>query len=212
MSLDPGGQTGPRESPGPLDASRLELRLLLLAGLAACLAYPLGVFAPLPDFVRTLLVAWFGPLLGLGSYGLFRALSLSRKRSVCGALGAAANAIAGALFTSMILVQLAAGHRGEGKFAQATWLGLDVAWDMYIGIGTALFAVAACRHEWFGKVLGIAGLIIAVLLLALNLWTFPVPPANAGLFDAGPLVGAWYFAVTIAAFLGLRRLPRATHA
>ena len=187
------------------NTSRFELQLLLTAGLGACLAYPLGVFAPLPTPVRTLLLAFFGPLLGLGSFGLFRALSLNR-RSVCGALGAASNAIAGALFAAMMLVQLTAGHRGEDAYAQATWLGLDVAWDIYIGLGTLLFAAAAYTHEWFGKIYGVTGAAIAGLLLFLNLWTFPTPPANAGLFDAGPLVGIWYLAVTVAASRAVRRL------
>jgi hypothetical protein len=187
------------------DIPRFGLWLLLAAGFGACLAYPLGVFAPLPIPVRTLLLAFFGPLLGLGSYGLFRVLSLNRN-SVCGGLGAASNAIAGALFVAMILVQLAAGHRDEDSYAQAVWLGLDVAWDLYIGVGTLLFAAAACTHQWFGKVIGISGFVIALLLLVLNLWTFPVPPASAGLFDAGPLVGGWYLVVTLAAARGLWRL------
>jgi len=81
-----------------------------------------------------------------------------------------------------------------------------VAWDIYIGVGTLLFAAAAYSHEWFGKIIGISGVTIAVLLWFLNLWTFPTPPANAGLFDAGPLVGSWYLVVTIAASRGVRRL------
>ena len=105
----------------------------------------------------------------------------------------------------MMLVQLAAGERGEEMYAQAVWLGLDVAWDIYIGVGTLLFGAAAYRHEWFGKIIGASGVVIAVMLLSLNLGTFPVPPANAGLFDAGPLVGIWYFVVTLAAARGVRR-------
>jgi hypothetical protein len=136
---------------------------------------------------------------------LFRVLSLNKK-SVSGAVGVAANTIAGALFASMILVQLAAGFRGEDTYAKATWLGLDVAWDMYIGVGTAFFAAAVYKHEWFGKIYGITGVIIAGLLLSLNLLTFPTPPANTGLFDMGPFVGGWYLAVTIAAWRGVHRL------
>jgi hypothetical protein len=157
------------------DTSRIGLWLLLAAGFAACLAYPLGV------------------------------LSLNRN-SVCGALGAASNAIAGALFAAMILVQLAAGDRDENSHTQAVWLGLDVAWDIYIGVGTLLFAAASYAHRWFGKTIGISGIIIALLLLVLNLWTFPTPPASAGLFDVGPLVGSWYLVVTLAASRGLWRL------
>jgi hypothetical protein len=186
------------------DTSRFGLWLLLAAGFSACLAYPLGVFAPLPIPVRTLLLAFFGPLLGLGSYGLFRVLSLNRV-SACGALGAASNAIAGALFAAMILVQLAAGHRDGDSHAQTVWLGLDVAWDIYIGVGTLLFAAATCAHRWFGKTIGISGIVIALLLLVLNLWTFPTPPASAGLIDVGLLVGSWYLVVTLAASRGLRR-------
>jgi hypothetical protein len=61
-------------------------------------------------------------------------------------------------------------------------------------------------HEWFGKSFGFSGLAIASILIVLNLATFPTPPAAAGLFDAGPLVGTWYFAITIASALRLRRL------
>ena len=90
--------------------SRTGLWLLLLAGFAACFAYPLGVFAPLPMAVRTLLLAFFGPLLGLGSFGLFRVLSLNRN-SVCGGLGAAFNSIAGATCFALVLLLAALGGR-----------------------------------------------------------------------------------------------------
>ena len=191
------------------DQSRMEIRLLLLAGLAACLAYPLGIFAPLPLSVRTVLLAWFGPLLGAGSYGFYRVLTL-RGRSSAAAIGAASNALAGALFTAMIMVQLAAASRGESASAQATWLGLDVAWDMYIGVGTLLLAASAYGHEWFGRLLGGAGMIVAASLLSLNLLTFPTPPANAGLVDLGPIVGAWYLVVTIVAWRRYRRVEPGT--
>jgi hypothetical protein len=186
------------------ETSAVELRWLLLAGFAACFAYPIGVFAPLPAVLRTLLLASFGPLLGLGSFALYRILT-SDQASVRAMLGVASNAIAGALFTAMMLIQLAAGHRGEDLYAQASWLGLDVAWDVYIGVGTALLAAAMYRHPAYGKILGGTGLVIAAVLLSLNLMTFPVPPANAGLFDAGPFVGLWYLAVTIASWVSLRR-------
>jgi hypothetical protein len=110
------------------------------------------------------------------------------------------------LFTSMILVQIAAGMRGEGARAIAVWLGLDVAFDVYIGVGTIFLAVAVMRHEWFGRAFGLTGLAVAVVMLVLNLATFPTPPANAGLFDMGPFVGLWYLAITIASLVRLRQL------
>jgi hypothetical protein len=53
------------------------------------------------------------------------------------------------------------------------------------------------RDARFGWILGIAGILIAVALLILNLWTFPTPPAAKNLVDLGPLVGVWYLVVTI---------------
>ncbi len=85
----------------------------------------------------------------------------------------------------------------------AVWLGLDVAWDVYIGLGTLCFAVASCSHPRIGRIVGVAGVLIAVGLLALNFYTFPEPPAEVGLVDLGPLVGLWYLLVTILVFRSL---------
>lgn len=102
----------------------------------------------------------------------------------------------------MLLVQMAigfaTGDHTESSL-QAVWLGLDVAWDAYIGVGTALFGFSMLRHPRFGRVFGGSGMAIALALLCFNLYTFPTPPANAGLIDLGPIVGVWYLAVTLRA-------------
>jgi hypothetical protein len=59
------------------------------------------------------------------------------------------------------------------------------------------------RHPRFVAAFGVPGILIAAVLLALNLGTFPTPPADAGLFDAGPLVGLWYLAVSVQAWRSL---------
>jgi hypothetical protein len=86
---------------------------------------------------------------------------------------------------------------------EAVWLGLDVAWDVYIGLGTLLFALSALAHPRLGRVFGIAGILIAVLLLTLNLYSFPTPPADDGLIDTGPLVGVWYLVTVVVMFRSL---------
>lgn len=181
-----------------------------VAGLATCLVYPLLialplVFSPPPDWLGVLLAAAMGPLLGIASWGLREFLNLERRR-LSADLGAMSNALAGALLTAMLLVQLAIGQRTDDHptvVGEAVWLGLDVAWDVYIGVGTLFFAWNAMRHPRLGRVVGGGGLAIAAGLLAFNLFTFPLPPANAGLVDLGPLVGFWYLVVTI---LGIRSL------
>ena len=143
-------------------------------------------------------VHWWRPALGVASFGLRRLLDLKVPR-VSSSLGALLNALAGALFTAMGLVQLAVVYSAPGGRAspevKAVWLGLDVAWDAYIGLGTICFGLAMLKHPRFGRVFGVSGIAIGAGLLALNLWTFPSPPVNAGLVDVGPAVGLWYLVV-----------------
>ncbi len=79
----------------------------------------------------------------------------------------------------------------------AVQLGLDVAWDVFISLGTLLFALTMFKDPRFGWIIGSLGVLIAVALLVLNLLTFPIPPANQNLIDLGPLLGLWYLVVAI---------------
>ena len=176
------------------------IRLGIVAGFFACLAYPLAAFAPLPKPATTTLVACFGPALGVASYGLRRLLDWEAP-SLSSTLGLMLNALAGALFSAMGLVQLAVLYSAGGDKVStqfvAIWLGLDVAWDAYVGFGTICFALAMLRHPRFGRIFTISGIAIAAGLLGLHLYTFPTPPQNAGLVDLGPALGLWYLVVTV---------------
>jgi hypothetical protein len=113
------------------------------------------------------------------------------------------------LVTGMILVQLAVVQSTAppidpelgNVLRRRIWdviLGLDVAFDMFIGLGTVFFGVAMLGDERFGKIVGWAGIAIGlVVIIGFNMATFPDPPADAGLFDPGPLTGIWYLVVTI---------------
>lgn len=176
------------------------VQLGIVAGFFACLAYPLVAFVPLPKLATTTLAACFGPALGVASFGLRRLLDL-KTPLVSSALGSLLNALAGGLFSAMALVQMAVGYSAGGEKVSpevsAIWLGLDVAWDAYVGLGTICFALAMLRHPRFGRVFAFCGLAIGAGLLAFNFYTFPKPPGTAGLVDLGPAVGFWYLVVTI---------------
>jgi hypothetical protein len=176
------------------------IRVGIAAGFFACLAYSLAAFAHLPKLATTTLVACFGPALGVASYGLRRLLDFETPR-LSSALGLLLNALAGALFSAMALVQLAVGYSAGGDKVAASfiaiWLGLDVAWGAYVGLGTICFALAMLRHPRFGRIFAFFGMAIGAGLLALHLYTFPTPPQNAGLVDLGPALGLWYLVVTI---------------
>ena len=183
------------------------VKIGIIFGFVACLAYPLAVFGHLPKLATVKLVACFGPALGVASFGLRRLLDWERP-TISSSLGLMLNALGGALFSVMAFVQLAIGYSANGDKVSsqfvAIWLGLDVAWDAYIGIGTVCFAVAMLRHPRFGAIFTVFGVGIGAGLLVLHLYTFPTPPQNAGLIDLGPALGLWYFVVTIQMWRSLR--------
>lgn len=112
-------------------------------------------------------------------------------------IAAVANVIATAQLLAMLMVQmsvLATVDQPEAAL-KAVWWGLDVAWDLYIGTGTMLFALCMFGRRGLGAWLAVPGLLIGGLLLIFNVATFPKPPASAGLVDVGPLVGLWYLVV-----------------
>jgi hypothetical protein len=84
------------------------LRLGIFAGFVACLSYPLAAFVPLPMRATAAIAACFGPALALACFGLKGLLDVE-KRTISSALGLLLNALAGALFSAMALVQIAVG-------------------------------------------------------------------------------------------------------
>lgn len=180
------------------------IRVGVLGGLCASILYPVLLFAPLPLPLTALVASFLGPAIGVGSLGLYRLIRLDAP-SVTAALGAVHNIVAGGLFTAMALVQLAVRARaseGAGDLV-GVWLGLDVAWDVYIGLGTLAFGWAMRRHPRFGWLFSAPALLLGLLVVVLNLLPFPTPPADAGSFDIGPFVGLWYLAATIQAWRSL---------
>lgn len=182
------------------------IKLGIFCGLLVSVIYPVLIFVPLPDFVQVTLAAFFGPLLGLASVGLYFFITLSKK-SVSAGIAVFSNIIAGVLVTSMLLVQMAIRSSKSDLMNKLTeWIwgslnhvhyGLDVTWDVYIFTGTFCFALAMYKHAYFPNLFSLSGIVISTVMIVLNLQSFPVPPANAGSFDMGPFIGLWYLAVTI---------------
>jgi hypothetical protein len=176
------------------------VRLGIVAGFVACAAYPLAVFVPLPMRGTAAIAACFGPALAVACFGMKALLDLERPTAMSG-LGMLMNSLGGALFAAMALVQIAMGELVKDRSVFHTmagiWLGLDKAFDAYLGLGTIFFAVAMWGRARFGRVFSVTGMLIGAGLILLNFWTFPSPPANAGFFDPGPVIGLWYLAVTI---------------
>ena len=176
------------------------LRSGIVAGFIACIAYPLTAFVPLPMRMTAAVAACFGPALAVACFGLKTLLDVEKPTS-SSALGMLLNALGGALFAATALVQIAAFQLVKDRKLllplNGIWLGLDKAFDVYIGLGTIFFAVAMWRHPRFGRVFAVTGLAIGAGFIFLNFYAFPSNPANVGFFDPGPVIGLWYLAVTI---------------
>jgi hypothetical protein len=188
--------------------SRTWAEIAVVCGVLAVATHALIVAAPLSTGPAVVVVCVFGPSLASASAGLYEVLRLHRA-TVSLKIGAAANVAAAAVVTATLLAQLGFKRWLELKFSSAAagpsspayqaanglQLGLDVAWDLFLSLGTFLLALNMWRHPRFGRVFAVAGALIAALLLATNLASFPEPPGDSGLVDLGPLVGLWYLAV-----------------
>jgi hypothetical protein len=151
-----------------------------------------------------LLAFVFAISLSVGSVAIWLVLASDGKSGPLAMFAAMSNVVAGAIFLSMVAVQLAvkdvADPPDEGL--RAVYWGLDVAWDLYIALGTVGLAISLYHARWL-RLWAFAGLAAGAALFVLNLASFPEPPGTAGLVDIGPLVGLWYTGVTIGAIVRL---------
>jgi hypothetical protein len=188
------------------DLSSSWVRIGPIAGLLGIAAYFTAVTGLLPPRVTLILAFSMGPLLSVGFMGFYHFLKVHRNSA---ALQTATvfGLIAGTLVNLMLVVQqslfigLPSATRATmgPAWAGLNWiqLGIDVSWDIYISVATVLLGAALWTHPRFGRVLAGITMFAGSLLLVLNLWTFPTPPGDAGLFDAGPLVGLWYLVLSL---------------
>lgn len=169
-----------------------------LAGLGGVIAYVLLIALSTPAPVSALLASLFALGFALAGIGLHLGVTGAVAPRL-GLLAAVANVTAAAELLAMALVQMAVKSVVPHPDAAMIhiWLGLDVAWDVFGATGTVLFGFALWQHPRFRPLLALGGILSGSLLLALNLGTFPIPPAEAGWFDAGPFVALWYVALSV---------------
>ena len=198
-------------------APSLEKRLALiggLAGLTGCLMYGLGSSLQLPGPMGTFLFLFFGPVLVAAYVGVFPFMIRHRLTvaaifgSVFGIIGAATNMMFAAVQLNNLeyirgYMSAAATeaervewrHILDGVFTVQN--GLNYVADFFFDWTIFFWAALMWGHPKFGKLFTITGLVVGGLHFGMKLITFPRPPAEAGLFDAGPLIGIWYAAVSI---------------
>ena len=185
-----------------------------IAGIVADLAYiTAAVEMPLLGAVNVYLGMAFGPLLAVAYAGMYHFFRLHRNTMALQA-ATVSGIIAGTLVNLMVVVQSAihltipAGAREGLGLAYAgvnmVQLGMDVSWDIYLSVATVLLGVVMAGHPRFGRIWAAVALLLGGGLLVLNLASFPVPPANAGSIDLGPVSGMLYLAVAIRILASLK--------
>jgi len=187
-------------------------------GLLGIVVYLLAAFVPMPDKLVLACAFAFGPLLAIGTIGLYYCLALRRN---CPSVQIAVIFAVGGGITVLImlatqqsifeLMRAAIEKAGQPEVkdayqkiregVNAVHLGMDVAWDVLISTAGICFGYNMLKHPAFGKVIGGLGILLGTLLLVFNLRYFPVPPISADSIDWGPFVALWF----VAAFVMLLR-------
>lgn len=185
-------------------------RLLItggISGIISIMAYVIVTVAPLtPTFAFLLAMLW--PLLSIVyAYALYSFIATEREGSA-NRIGFVLAVAAFSMVAMMISVQLAvkigmAEYRVSAtadEIAVAPFmtdairlvdLGLDLAWDFFIGATLIVVAFPMSRHSKLGYRWGVPSGVLGALLIGLNAATFPWPPDTRGLVDIGPLIGLY---------------------
>ncbi len=184
------------------------MKIGIATGLVACFVYPVMTLVDLPLIPQLILGASFGPALAIASIALAQILQ-ARRYTPTVKLAEIFNSLAGALVTAMIIVQLAINYSTapvpdeqlSALLKHRIWdvvLGLDVSFDIFIGLGTLFFAINLIRDPRFGRIIGWAGIFVSIVpLLGANIFYFPDPPYVHGFPHVGIFTGLWYLGVVL---------------
>ncbi len=185
----------------------------MVAGAIVSVTYPLQITNSFSRLGQTLMEITMGPLMIVGYLALYYFIK-EQRNTVYNILGLIFNLLGSMTVTMMIIVQgsvftMIRDFRAETdemnkkliqysfKSGNLTQLGMDITFDVLISIGTVFVAIALLKQKHIPRILCIPGVIIGVGGLSVNMATFPLPPADEGLFDPGPYYGIYFGVVLI---------------
>jgi hypothetical protein len=191
----------------------------------ACYFFGAVLELPVPDGISLLIFFGF-PAFGITQWYLLRNILSAEGKNVIADLALIFAAAGFTLLTAMVMAQMGARlgiadlqsqaanevEKSELKMilkgVRFVDLGIDVAWDFFIGTAFILTGIAMRRADGLGLPWGLPLSILGALLIALNAWTFPWPPNTRGLFDIGPLCATFLLILSIRLLLLGRRAQR----
>lgn len=186
-----------------------------IAGILSFILFPILLFIDLPSYLQIAFAILYGILFSFSGFAVHHLLK-HKKPTILTQIAALFIFISGFLFNLMLTIQLT--FRGYlahyekststqeeselldwiGKTVDPIHLAMQVSNDFFTGIAMILFSIVMYSHTYFGKAWAIAGTLIAVLLLGVKCWAFPMTPYELGFpFVLGPLLALWFLSVNI---------------
>lgn len=209
-----------RVSSSPDNESRRFFIIGGICGVVSVLLYLAAISLALPESPSqsqvslAFLLGTGWPIIGVVfSYALYRLIALEQQ-GLANRLAFLFSLFGLATVTAMVSVQLAVqfGVREYEQLLDAPselgWdailgalrlvdLGLDLAWDLFMGCSMMIAAFPMYLHSRLGPLWAVPSFVLGLLLVGLNAATFPGPPASRGLFDIGPGVGLYMLLLSL---------------
>lgn len=200
-----------------------QFRLFIWGGICGIIGtslYVIAIVAPMPNIMAyALVMAW--PLLSIiFVYSLYKFIAFV-DQNVFNQLAFLMACLAFTILSIMISSQLAVKFGVEEYIAASKSdeeilfvirkalrlidMGIDVAWDLFIGVSLLFLSGAMKTNKFFSRWWSLLAALLGITLIILNVVTFPWPPDTRGLFDVGPFIGLYIIALSIRLLIiGLR--------
>jgi len=190
-------------------------RLIVLGGacgIVGTLSFFAASIIPMHDTLTYALAMSWPLLCVIFFFSLAQYINLERQ-GPANQLAFVFSSLAFALVAAMISIQLAV-KIGIEEFIASTPqseellklirrsarlvdLGLDVAWDIFFGTALIFLSAALFKHSRFGTWWAVPTGLFGLVLIVLNVSTFPWPPDTRGLFDIGPVIALFFVALSV---------------
>ena len=182
-----------------------------ICGILGTIFYIVAILIPIPPILTySLAMSW--PILSvIFVYSLYRYIALYQQ-SIPNQISFLMACLAFAMVSVMISVQLAVKFgisdyitntpNKEDLFLiiqqslRLVDMGIDVAWDLFIGVSLIFLSFALKNHKSFGVWWGSIAGLLGIALIILNVMTFPWPPDTQGSIDIGPVIGLFIISLS----------------
>lgn len=178
-----------------------------ICGIIGTTCYSITIALPI-NLIPSYMLAMSWPILSIiFAYAIYRYVAIE-SQSTSNQLAFLMACIGFAILSMMISVQFAVGQgmaehlSAYGQMDEGLYdfyhqslrmvdLGLDVAWDLFIGTSLIFMFFALRKNKSFGTWWASPAIILGPGLIILNVITYPWPPNKRGLLDIGPVVGVF---------------------